>query len=192
MPQPLGVQPSYLTHVTPLPAASPSVFSWEGASLRSFKDPQGFIWFVAKDVCEALDLTNTARALARLDPDEKGITNVNTLRGEQGLSTVSEAGLYALVLRSRKPEARAFKRWLTHTVLPTIRQDGVYIKGEELLLSAATEEQLQAAIEAVRAKAAQAVEAKATRGVCAREEREARATAFKILSSGRKPKRKPF
>lgn len=83
-------------------------------------------WFVAKDVCDALGLSNSRQALARLDDDEKGVISNDTLGGVQQMATVSEAGLYGLVLSSKKPEAKAFKRWVTHDVLPSIRRHGVY------------------------------------------------------------------
>lgn len=81
-------------------------------------------WFVAKDVCEALDLGNSRQAVSRLDEDEKGVILTDTLGGNQQVGVVSEAGLYTLVLGSRKPEAKAFKRWITHEVIPTIRRHG--------------------------------------------------------------------
>lgn len=84
-------------------------------------------WFVAVDVCRALEIGNSRQALARLDDDEKGVILNDTLGGKQEMATVSEAGLYALVLSSRKPEAKAFKRWITHEVLPVIRQHGAYM-----------------------------------------------------------------
>ena len=158
--------------------------------LRTCRGPDGGIWFVAQDVCEALSLTNTARALHRLDDDEKGITTVNTLRGPQSVSTVSEAGIYVLVFRSRKPEAKSFKRWVTHTVLPAVRRDGVYIQGEERLLAAATEAELQERLAELRASSDLALQAKERRGVCALEEREARATALKLMSRGRSTSRR--
>lgn len=86
----------------------------------------GLPWFVATDVCKALDLGNTSQALSRLDTDEKGVISNDTPGGVQQVLTVNEPGLYALVLGSRKPEARAFKRWITHEVLPSIRQHGFY------------------------------------------------------------------
>ncbi|MGC4060124.1 MAG: BRO family protein [Aquabacterium sp.] len=121
----------------PVPAVTLRPFDWQGMALRSFMDDKGVPWFVAKDVCDALGLSNTARALARLDDDERGVTTVNTLGGDQVMSTINESGFYALVQRSRKPEAKVFKRWLTHDVLPAIRRDGVYIRGEEALTQAA-------------------------------------------------------
>lgn len=89
-------------------------------------DVNGEPWFVARDVCECLELTNTSQTLSYLDDDEKGITTNDTPGGQQEMSIVSEAGLYSLILRSRKPEAKAFKRWITHEVLPAIRKTGGY------------------------------------------------------------------
>ena len=83
-------------------------------------------WFVAKDVCDCLELDNITRALSGLDADEKGFTISNTLGGDQRMLTINESGLYSLILRSRKPEAKAFKRWITHEVLPSIRKTGGY------------------------------------------------------------------
>ena len=88
-------------------------------------------WFVAKDVCKALNHSNTAMAVKALDDDEKGITKVYTPSGEQDMLTVSEPGLYGLVLRSHKPEAKAFKRWITHEVIPSIRKRGGYMVARE-------------------------------------------------------------
>lgn len=89
-------------------------------------------WFVAADVCRALDIGNTAQALTRLDEDEKGVILNDTLGGEQDMSIVSEPGLYSLVLGSRKPEAKAFKRWVTHDILPAIRKHGAYMTPETI------------------------------------------------------------
>lgn len=83
-------------------------------------------WFVATDVCEALAIVNTARALSRLDDDEKGTHAVSTLGGTQNLSVVNESGLYSLILTSRKAEAKRFKKWVTAEVLPAIRKHGRY------------------------------------------------------------------
>ena len=84
-------------------------------------------WFVAKDVCECLDLGNPRTSIALLDEDEKGVHTVDTPGGPQEVSIISEAGLYSLILRSRKPEAKAFKRWVTHDILPAIRRHGAYL-----------------------------------------------------------------
>ena len=87
-------------------------------------------WFVAADVCRALDLCDTSKALDRLDDDEKGTSLIRTLGGEQKMNIVNEPGLYTLVLGSRKPEAKAFKRWITHEVIPSIRKHGAYLSPE--------------------------------------------------------------
>lgn len=80
-------------------------------------------WFVAKDVCDCLEHTNTTMALQRLDDDERAKLNL----GRQGeANVVNEYGLYSLVLSSRKPEAKEFKRWITHEVLPSLRKYGTY------------------------------------------------------------------
>ncbi|MGP9034584.1 phage antirepressor [Glutamicibacter mysorens] len=82
--------------------------------------------FIANDLCAVLDLSNPRQTLSYLDDDEKGVTTNDTLGGAQQMTCVTEAGMYSLVLRSRKPEAKAFKRWLTHEVLPSIRKTGSY------------------------------------------------------------------
>lgn len=90
-------------------------------------------WFIAADVCKTLDISNNRDALSRLDDDEKGVASTYTLGGPQNMAIVSESGLYTLVLSCRKPEAKAFKRWITHDVIPAIRKHGGYIIGEERL-----------------------------------------------------------
>ena len=87
---------------------------------------EGEPWFVAKDVCECLELTNTSQTLSHLDDDEKGIISNDTPGGKQEMSIISEPGLYSLILRSRKPEAKAFKQWIIHEVVPSIRKRGLY------------------------------------------------------------------
>lgn len=84
-------------------------------------EQDGEPWFVAADVCRALELDDTGRATARLDEDE--LTRIKIVSGGQNreMLAVNEPGLYSLVLGSRKPEAKAFKRWITHEVLPSIR-----------------------------------------------------------------------
>lgn len=85
-------------------------------------------WFIAKDVCKALGLAQVSRAIQKLDEDE--VTNskvIDSIGREQKVNAISEAGMYSLVLVSRKPEAKAFKRWVTHEVLPAIRRTGGYI-----------------------------------------------------------------
>lgn len=96
-------------------------------TVRAVRGEDGEPMFVAKDVCAALEVKNSRDALARLDDDEKGVVLTDTPGGEQQMQAVNEAGLYVLVLSSRKPEARAFKRWVTHEVLPALRRDGGYM-----------------------------------------------------------------
>lgn len=84
------------------------------------------LWFVASDVCKALEHTNSRMALERLDEDEKGVSSIYTLGGNQDMAIVNESGLYTLVLGSRKRQAKEFKRWITHEVLPAIRKRGYY------------------------------------------------------------------
>lgn len=89
-------------------------------------------WFIAADVCRALDVDNNRQAVSRLDEDEKGVILNDTNRGKRSMAVVSEPGLYALVLGSRKPQALSFRRWITHEVLPAIRQEGAYMTPERL------------------------------------------------------------
>lgn len=81
-------------------------------------------WFVAADVCRVLELTNTSKACDTLEDDEKGLTNGDTPGGSQQLLVISESGLYALIFKSRKPEAKKFRKWVTADVLPAIRRSG--------------------------------------------------------------------
>lgn len=93
-------------------------------------------WFVAADVCKALEIANSRDALSRLDSDEKSVASTDTLGGRQCMTVINEPGLYSLVLGSRKPEAKAFKRWITHEVIPSIRKSGGYIAGQESMTDA--------------------------------------------------------
>ena len=87
-------------------------------------------WFIATDVCSALDISNTSQALTRLDDDEKNTIILNEGIGNPNKSIVSEYGLYNLILASRKKEAKKFKRWITHDVIPTIRKHGAYMSSD--------------------------------------------------------------
>lgn len=91
-------------------------------------------WFVAKDVCEVLGLANITEAVRGLDDDEKQQLTTNIINpevGGRGTLTINESGFYSLVAKSRKPQAKVFKRWVNHDVLPAIRKDGMYVMGEE-------------------------------------------------------------
>jgi prophage antirepressor-like protein len=84
-------------------------------------------WFVAKDVCDVLNHSNSRVAIQMLDDDEKGVSKVYTLGGTQEMAIVNESGLYNLIFRSNKPEAKAFRKWVTSEVLPSIRKTGQYV-----------------------------------------------------------------
>lgn len=90
-------------------------------------------WFVAADVCKALDIGNSRMAVSRLDDDEKNtVSLIDGIPGNPNKTIVNEPGLYTLVLGSRKPEAKSFKRWITHEVIPDIRQYGMYATNDFL------------------------------------------------------------
>lgn len=86
----------------------------------------GELMFVAKDVCDCLEITKHRDAISRLDSDERGLVKLDTPGGKQDIAAINEYGLYSLVLSSRKPEAKDFKRWITHDVIPAIRKTGSY------------------------------------------------------------------
>lgn len=114
-----------------------------GETLIRIVNQDGSPWFVGKDVCECLGLNNHRMAIQGssksgnlgLDDDEKGVMNHDTLGGEQGLLCINESGLYTLIFKSRKPEARAFRKWVTSVVLPAIRKRGFYSHRTDQLLS---------------------------------------------------------
>lgn len=100
-------------------------FAFDSNAIRVSGTPEEPL-FVAADVCNALEHTNTSMAIKSLDEDEKGVSKVYTPGGEQEMSVVNEAGLYKLIFKSRKEEAKVFQRWVTHEVLPSIRKTGQY------------------------------------------------------------------
>ena len=102
-----------------------SVFRFDGNSVRIVL-VEGDPWFVAKDLCMILEIKNVSDALGRLEGDEKGIGLIYTPGGNQQMAIVSESGMYALVLGSRKPEAKSFRKWVTADVIPQIRKTGSY------------------------------------------------------------------
>ena len=99
----------------------------EFGQIRALVDSQGAPAFVAKDVCLALGIGKYRDAVSTIDDDERGSVLVDTPGGRQQMTTVTEPGFYKLVMRSRKPEAKAFQRWVTHEVLPALRRDGGYM-----------------------------------------------------------------
>ena len=105
------------------------------SAIKLFENPQFRVrvimrcadpWFVAKDACDCLKITNVSKACQTLDEDEKGITKGYTLGGSQDMMLISESGLYTLIMRSNKPEAKVFRKWVTSEVLPSIRKTGSY------------------------------------------------------------------
>ncbi|WP_462370137.1 BRO-N domain-containing protein [Oxalobacter formigenes] len=104
-------------------ATSVVPFTFENFSVRAI-NRNGDIWFVAADVCAAIDIGT--EQIRRLDDDEKGLHLTQTPGGKQEMSIINESGLYALILRSRKAEAKRFRKWVTSEVLPSIRKTGSY------------------------------------------------------------------
>ena len=94
--------------------------------MRVVQDGEDNPWWVAKDVCKVLDIKNSRDAVQNLDDDEKGVDKIYTLGGRQNVITINESGLYTLIFRSNKPEAKVFRRWITNEVLPSIRKTGEY------------------------------------------------------------------
>lgn len=128
------------------------IFNFQSNEIRVVKDDNGEPWFVAKDVCSVLEIRNATQAVGQLDEDERSMFCI----GRQGnTNIINESGLYALVIRSNKPNARKFRKWITSEVLPSIRKHGGYIASngtesvEELYMRAM--ESLHAALERQKA-----------------------------------------
>lgn len=103
-------------------------YDFHGNDVRILTDEHDEPWFIAKDVCDVLELTNVGEALRALDDDEKNTIRISDgIAGNPYKSTISESGFYKLVLRSRKPVAKEFQRWVTRDVLPSIRKHGAYM-----------------------------------------------------------------
>ncbi|MHB1652363.1 MAG: phage antirepressor [Desulfitobacteriaceae bacterium] len=110
------------------------VFSYEGKEIRTIQR-NGEPWWVLKDVCDVLDLSNPSMIADRLEEGERQKVDPKHYLGSQSntpITIISESGLYNVILLSRKPEARKFKRWVTHEVLPSIRRHGAYITSDKL------------------------------------------------------------
>ena len=105
-----------------------STYTFNGSEVRIIKDEHGEPWFVAKDVCEVLGYANASKAIAdHIDQEDKLNNESLSTLGQRGGWLVNESGVYSLILRSNMPDARKFKRWVTHEALPSIRRDGGYI-----------------------------------------------------------------
>lgn len=120
-------QMNIIHHDAPAPMGNLQTFRFtDTLILRGFLR-DGEPWFVAVDVCAALGLDNTTMALKRLDADEQALITIEGFsRGNDEVNAINESGLYSLILTSRKPEAKTFKKWVTSEVLPSIRKTGSY------------------------------------------------------------------
>lgn len=114
-----------ITIEPPRPPRLDDMAMFEGHEVRMVHR-DGETWWVAADVCQILGIDNHRQAVTRLEEDEKGVISNDTLGGKQEMLTVNEPGLYSLIFTSRKAEAKRFKRWVFHEVLPTIRRSGSY------------------------------------------------------------------
>jgi len=137
-----------------------SIFRREGVDIRTLM-VDGEPWFVANDVARVLELGNPRSSLALLDDDERAVHSMDTPGSQQSVTIISESGLYSLILRSRKPEAQAFKRWITHEVLPAIRKTGSYSHDVENALPQSYGEALRMLADEVEARAALAAKVEA-------------------------------
>jgi prophage antirepressor-like protein len=102
-------------------------FSYGEQEIRVITDEQGNPWWVAKDVCTVLGITNPTQAVQQLDDDERAMQNIGRQRA---MNVINESGLYTLILRSNKPAAKPFRKWVTAEVLPAIRRTGFYQQPE--------------------------------------------------------------
>lgn len=107
------------------------IFKYQDSEVRTV-ELNGEPWFVLKDVCGILSIGNVSDVYTRLDADEKGVGQIDTLGGRQNMNIINESGLYNVILRSDKPEAKPFRKWVTAEVLPTIRKHGAYMTPETL------------------------------------------------------------
>lgn len=110
------------------------VFNFTGnKSVRVIaNESDGATWFVAKDACDALGLSKYRDAISKLDDDERMSIKLDTLGGAQKMAVINESGLYALIFRSNKPEAKKFRKWVTSEVLPEIRRTGLYVANKTI------------------------------------------------------------
>lgn len=107
------------------------VWNYESSEIRTVQI-NGEPWFVLSDVCKVLELSSPHKVAERLDGDEKGRNQIPTLGGVQEMAVVNESGLYTVILRSDKPQAKPFRKWVTSVVLPSIRKHGAYMTDQAL------------------------------------------------------------
>ena len=118
------------------------LFHFKGRQVRTTQ-LDGEPWFVAADVCDVLGLNNPSQALSYLDRDERRLITNEAWRTNGNMAVVSEPGLYSLVLRSRRPEAKGFRRWIAHEVIPALRQTGIYQLADGLATATGCSQLLQ-------------------------------------------------
>lgn len=105
-----------------------------GMTIRALRTPEGAPWFIATDVAQALGYRDAANMTRMLDDDEKGTHQMSSIqRGNPNVTIISESGLYSAIFSSSKAEAKAFKKWVTGTVLPSLRKNAAYAVGAEYL-----------------------------------------------------------
>ena len=138
-------------------------FEYESTNLRTLAI-NGDPWFMAKDACTILGLGNVGQAILNLDEDEKSSITINDgTPGNPNKAIISESGLYSLILRSRKPEARKFKRWITHEVIPSIRKHGMYATPQAAEAMLADPDVMIAALTELKSERAKRAELEAAR-----------------------------
>lgn len=131
--------------------SAPEIFQYQGQQVRTVTDENGQALFVLNDVCAVLGIANPRNVAGRLDPDMRGVRDMDTPGGRQTLAVVTEPGLYSVIMRSNSAGSAPFRRWVTAEVLPTIRRTGSYgttpaLSGQALIAAAVIE--AQAMIEA--------------------------------------------
>jgi len=163
------------------------VFRFAGFPIRTILDDKGNPWWIATDVARALNFRDAFNAIRGLDPEEKDTHIVSTPGGEQPYTIINEPGLYSLILRSNKPEARRFKRWIVTEVLPAIRKNGHY-SVEKISRRELAQLILEAEAEIDRANQHIAELAPRAQGydqVCSADNAQTMATVAKVLGTGR-------
>ena len=133
-------------------------FSFGGKMFKATTGEDGQSWFIASEACEILGFGNPRQAVStHVEEEDRGVHSMDTLGGKQNLTVVNESGLYALIVGSRKPDAKKFKKWVTSEVLPTIRKTGRYVAEKAAppslgpIQAPGTQEKLQGAMDVARA-----------------------------------------
>lgn len=121
--------------IIPASAEPMQIFNYNEKQIRTVAI-DGEPWFVLKDVCEVLGISKYRDVAERLDEDERGSVRVDTLGGTQRMAAVNESGLYHVIIRSDKPVAKPFRKWITADVLPTMRKTGGYVANEDAFIDA--------------------------------------------------------